>query len=337
MQFVKMKPKGVVKMINSINTMEVKMIYLKKFFQTASLLVLLFGLFACQEKDNIVNPDSNSSFEKLVLSDDDILSFEPNYNEEEAMSFLGKLSKTVFPVKVGQNMKLVSRTLEVDSSSETAIGTLTEVFDGKLIIAASFTEPTMPRNLANVDTVITKTFSTTITRKIKFEKTVSANAKRNWRITAVSLPEGGTLNPGVEITRMTVTLPNGDNIDVTNPNDYWLERFPGIRHQIPVINRGQGVKLTVHVKSLYDGEDFISLTFGAVRGQGHHRTKAKFDLISSEFDGAYYNKVYEQTWNEVMQPMGHKHAIVNALPAASLNDSDAPVEENSWGMPYIIK
>lgn len=324
-------------MINSIKIMEVKMRYLKNFFQSAALLVLLFGLFACQEKDNIVTPESGSTFEKLVLADDDILSFEPNYNEEEAMSFLGKLSKTIFPVKVGQNMKLVSRTLEVDSSSETAIGTLTEVFDGKLFIAASFTEPTTPPMFTKIDTVFTKTFSTTITRKIKFEKAISANAKKNWRITAVSLPEGGTLNPSVEITQMIVTLPDGDTIDVVNPNDYWLERFPGIRHQIPVINRGQGVKLTVKVKSLFDGEDFVSLTFGAVRGQGHHRSKAKFELISSEFDGVYYNKVYEQSWNEVMQPMGHKHAIVNALPAASLNDSDAPVEENSWGMPYIIK
>jgi len=325
-------------MIISINKMEVTMIYVKKIFQTVSLMALIFGFFACQDKDNIVNPDSNgSTFEKLILADDDILSFEPNYNEEEAMSFLGKLSKTVFPIKVGQNMKLVSRTVDIDSSSETAIGTITEIFDGKLFVAASFTEPTTNFPMNKIDTVITKTFSTTVTRKVKFEKVTILKAKKNWRISAVSLPQGGTLNPSITITRMTVTLPDGDTIDVTSPNDYWLERFPGIRHQIPVVNRGQGVKLAVEVKSLYDGEDFVSLTFGAVRGQGHHRTKAKFELVSSVFDGVYYNKVYEQTWNEVMQPMGHKHAIVNALPAISLNDSDATVEENSWGMPYIIK
>ena len=317
--------------------MEVTMLLFKKISQTAFLFAFMFSFFACQEKDNIVSPDSNGSvFKQLVESDEDITSFEPNYNEEDAMSFLGKLSKTVYPVKIGQNMKLVSRDLQIDSSQETAVGVLTETFDGRLIIAASFTEPTNPM-FSKVDTVVFKNFTTTVTREIKFEKTNSSVSKRNWRITSVSLPEGGTSNQSVEITKMTVTLPNGDTIDVTSPNDYWLDRFPGIRHQIPVINRGQGVKLTVEVKSLFDGEDFITLTFGAIRGQGHHRTKARFELVSSEFDGTYYNKVYTQTWNEVMQPMGHKHAIVNALPMSSVNDSDSPVEENSWGMPYIIK
>ncbi|GAB4145490.1 MAG: hypothetical protein Fur0015_12730 [Ignavibacteriales bacterium] len=310
---------------------------IKKISQVAFLFVFMFSFFACQEKDNIVTPTSGGSvFKQLVESDDDILSFEPNYNEEDAMSFLGKLSKTVYPVKIGQNMKLVSRDLQVDSSAETAIGVLTEIFDGKLIIAGSFSEPTNPM-FNKVDTVITKNFSTTVVRKIKFERVNSSISKKNWRIVSVSLPQGGTDNQSVKISKMIVTLPNGDTIDVTSPNDYWLDRFPGVRHQIPVINRGQGVTLTVEVKSLYDGEDFISLTFGAIRGQGHHRTKAKFDLVSSEFDGTYYNKVYTQTWNEVMQPMGHKHAIVNALPMSSVNDTETPVEENSWGMPYIIK
>lgn len=313
------------------------MFLIKKISQVSFLFIMMFSFFACQENENVVDPTSGGSvFKQLVESDDDILSFEPNYNEEDAMSFLGTLAKTIYPIKIGQNMKLVSRDLQVDSSSETAIGVLTETFEGKLIIAGSFSEPASSM-FNKVDTIITKNFSTTVVRKIKFEKVNSSVSKKNWRITSVSLPEGGTDNQSVKISRMIVTLPNGDTIDVTSPNDYWLDRFPGVRHQIPVINRGQGVTLTVEVKSLFDGEDFITLTFGAIRGQGHHRTKAKFELISSEFDGTYYNKVYKKSWNEVMQPMGHKHAIVNALPMSSVNDTDTPVEENSWGMPYIIR
>ena len=65
---------------------------------------------------------------------------------------------------------------------------------------------------------------------------------------------------------------------------------------------------------------------------GGNRVKSKFDLVSSTGD----LKVYEKTWIAHPGP-GNRHAVVNVLSNASVFDDAAPVEENTWGIPYLVK
>ncbi len=322
----------------------------KKLFLPAGML-FFFILFAaaCKNSDSVTQPGDESlndlqALQKLVDEDESLQSFEPNYNEEEAMDlFGGGLAKAIFPVRVGQRMSLVDRELVVDfdEESDTAIGVLTKTFDGILFIAASYDEFTLvpgekpDSNL--VDTLIQKEFSTVVTRNIKFVKVRNTeNPERNWKIGAVSLPEGGTGSANIFITELTVDLPNGEQVVVDDPNEFYLERSPGYRNQIPNLNRGEEVTVTVEMQSTYSDTDFVSLTYGALRGGKHHRAKKRFELIDETFDGQFYTRTFQQSW-VINQGRGHKHAIINAIPKQVLFDDETEVEEHSWGMPYLVR
>lgn len=302
---------------------------------------LVLFLSSCQKESTITNPEDEPTTDqeamlKLVEEDENIQSFEPNYNEDDAMSLIGKVATEIFPVRVGQRMTSISRNLDVTFDGDSAYGVLTHSFEGILFIAASYDSVDFTDSAA-VDTVLQKPFSTTVTRNIIFEKIANTRFPlRNWRIVAISLPEGGTADDNIEITKLTVFTPNGDSIEVTNPNGYYLEKFPGIRRQIPVLYRFQEVRVKVELRSKYPDNDFVSLTYGAIPGGRHYRAKKLFEIVSSDFDGEFYNRVYEQTWI-TRQHRGPKHAIINALPYQVLHDDAADVEVSTWGMPYIVR
>ena len=205
---------------------------LKKFSIILFSIISILWLFGCSEDknslvDSQVNPSDQQAFEKIVDSDESIASFEPNYNEQEAMDLvLGKTTTVIYPIKVGQRMILVSRNLEMQVFGDSAIGTLTKTFIGTLYIAASYNPAK-----TQVDSVFKKSFSTTITTKILFVK--FANTRKpvdNWKIAEISLPEGGTFTSNIEITKLTIDFSSGEVLEVTSPNDFFLYRNNSYMH-----------------------------------------------------------------------------------------------------------
>lgn len=318
---------------------------MKKTKSPANLLLLFFTallfMSACNNQEAIVNIEDTvadkDALLKLVDEDETIQSFEPNYNEEDAMDFLGKTNTLIYPVRVGQRMRAVSRALEVSFEGDSAFGVITSVFEGRLFIAASY-DPFNWGDSNIVDTVIVKDFTTTVTRGILFKKVADTQDPiKNWKIAAVSLPEGGTLTDNIKIRKITVFLPSGDTLEITSPNQYFLSREPGMtpHHLLPTLNRNQEVLVRVEIASVYADTDFVTLTYGAYRGGEKHRAKRKFEFVSQEFDGALYYKVFEQIWVTRQAP-GWKHAIINAVPYQVVKDDAAPVEQNTWGVPYRV-
>jgi hypothetical protein len=323
--------------------------HFKSIFSNLLLILIFLGfLSACNNQDSLTEPDENQTdieaMQKLTDEDEDLQSFEPNYNEEDVMDFIfPKIAAEIYPVRVGQKMRLVSRNLNITFEGDTAYGVLTKTFEGKLFIAASF-EPfdTLGANL--IDTLVEKEFSTVVTRNIIFEKVNNSLSDRwNWRIIAISLPEGGTLTENIQITKLTAYLPNGDTLTIDSPNDYYLHRGPGkfgwfgrrFWHQFPDVGRFEEVTIVVNVQSAYEADDFVTLTYGA-RRNGYNRAKKRFELVSSEFDGQYYQKVYQATYT-THQHIGPYHAIINAMPKQVIYDDATPVEINTWGFPYFVK
>lgn len=313
---------------------------LKKWLSMALMVISLIWLTGCS-KDNVVEnnepADSDqAAMEVIVDSDEDISSFMPNYNEDDAMNFaLGKTSTEVYPLKVGQKMTLINRTLNLVTEGDTAYGKLVKTFAGTLFIAASY-DPVVPGDTAAVDTVIRKEFTTTITRNIVFaKKAKTKNPVENWKIVAISLPEGGTLSENINIEKLTMYLPNGDTLLITSPNDYYLYRGIASKKQIPSFSRGENTLIKIEVLSAYADTDFVTVTYGADK-RGMNRMKRKFNLVSSEEKDGMYLKVYELT-TKAHQGLGHFHAIVNVMPKQSIFDDASPVEESTWGVPYIVK
>lgn len=266
---------------------------------------------------------------KIADGDSALASFDYNYNEDNAMSFMGKISTTIYPLKVGLRVHIVNRTMSIDIIGDTAYATLTKTYEGVLLISASYDSASSP-----ADTVISKPFTSTITRKIIFVKVANTEFPiRNWRIAAISFPEGGTSHPNINIEKVTVFLP-ADTLMITSPNDYFLSRGWGWWRKLPFILRNHPVKVQVQLFSAYNDDDFVTLTYGA-DFKGLHRAKKRFELISSTPVTGGYDKVYEQTYNSNQFP-GYYHAIINAFPRQVIYDDSVPVENEMWGIPYAV-
>ena len=328
------------------NNRSTKMEILKSLLKSAfnRRLLGIFAVFSilfivgCQE--SVTNPEESEptsdqeALQKIADEDSSLESFDDAYNEEDLMDFgLGKIQTPVYPFRVGHRVHLVNRTLTVDIQGDTAYGTITKNFEGVLLIEASYDSgSTAP------DTVIQKVFSATVTRNIIFVKVGHSDRPLlNWKIAAISLPEGGALSSNIEIKKLTVFLPGSDEIVVESPNDYYLSRQRGWMHwkDIPVIPRFDSVLVRVELFSSYEDDDFVTVTFGRNRFVGN-RIKRRFELVSSTQVSGGYIRVYEQTFRAYSFP-GFFHAIINAFPKQVIFDDAAPVESSMWGIPYYVK
>lgn len=322
---------------------------MKNAVSVIKVSIVLFAvlLFSAGCKSNVTGPEDSQLTDKdamlkLVDGDETISSFESNFDEEEALDMVySKTGAEIFPVKMGQKMLLTSRDLQVNVVGDTAYGTLTKTFEGVLYIAASLDSIDTQSKAASVDTVIEKTFNTTVVRNIIFAKRDNAveddsvNLYRNWKIQSVSLVKGGTALTNAEITKITFTMPDAE-YTVENPLEYYLDKGPGWRRHICSIGMSKEVLVKIEVTSSYAEDEYVSLTYGAAKNGLKWRTKRFLELTSSVQNGNIYTKIYEGTFN-IRQFVGHKHAVVNVVPFSVANDDSAPVEESTWGFPYFVK
>jgi hypothetical protein len=345
---------------------------LTKLLTLTAFLGMVF--IGCQE--GTISPvDSGSSLSdedqlrKLIEEDESINSFEANYNEEEAMELLGSsLSKTIYPLRVGHRMKLVNKNIDIKIEDDSAFAYVENTFEGILYIAASY-EPYQEIDNAIVDTVVEKPFTTLVTHNVIFARRSNWGLnffgnpdaiedgsgrdqnsdqgdggvhgvidlhRRAWKIVAVSLVEGGTGSANILITKLSLTLPDGREIVVESPNDFYLYRILGRPDQVPALSSGEDVLLKVELQSAYADTDFVSLTFGALSDRRFSRQKRLLELISEEFDGQFYMRTFQIEWKP-RNDRGPKHAVVNAMPRQVVFDDETEVEAHSWGTPYIIR
>jgi hypothetical protein len=311
--------------------------HLRHFLSLVTVVSLIF-LIGCQ--DSVMDTEDTEpttdkeAMEKIADEDSSIQSFDEAFNENEFMDFgLGKIQTPVYPFRVWHRVHLVSRNIVVDIQGDTAYATLTKNFEGTLFIKASYDSTAM-----EPDTTIQKVFNATVTRKLIFVKV--ANTPRpflNWKLAAVSLPEGGALSENIDIKKLTIFLPNGETIVVESPNDYYLSRHHGWLwwwRDIPVIPRNDSVLVRVELFSSYEEEDFVTVTFGRNKFGGENH-KRRFEFVSSTQVAGGYEKVYEQTFRTHTFP-GFFHAVINAFPRQVIFDDKAPVESSIWGIPYFV-
>ncbi|MGE5807418.1 MAG: hypothetical protein ACM34O_16305 [Ignavibacteria bacterium] len=303
-------------------------------YLTTILGLIFIAFIGC--KDSTVGPPAEDpekeALQQIADEDSAIASFEPNYNEEDQMSILNKAATEIYPFrKIWHRISSISRTFNVTIAGDSAFGVYTKNYEGILYIAASYDSDAVAP-----DTVIQKPFASTVTRNIIFIKTGNTDRPRlNWKIAAISLPEGGTQSAHIDITKLTIFLPNADTMVITSPNDYYLSRWHRWWRALPIISKGEAVTLHVEVYSEYAEDDFVTLTYGA-NLLGLHMAKKRFELLSSTPSGNGYIKVYQQTYNTNQWP-GFYHAVINAFPSQVITDDAAPVENEMWGIPYFVR
>ncbi len=340
-------------------------------FLSLFLLSIIFAvvLSSCKDPLNINDPQfANSSetqkFLKIAETSSSVSSFTPNYSEEQAMTLAGTMGKGLYPVRIGQKMKLVDKNLTLVKDSTTAVGTLVQTFEGTLTIEGSFQQPTIGIR-SHVDTTVQKSFSSTITRKIQFKKVANTgNDTLDWKVNAISLPNGGTTGDNIQIVKIILTTQDGTEVVIEDPNAYFFKvgkengghdndvednddkdnhgleagsefKEHGWGNLLTWYKKNQPVKLTVEVLSKSSDPDFLTVTYGAMMN-GNTGTKEKFDLVSSTQVGLSYKKVYERRWYTNSNAT-RMHAVINALPRSVVYDTETSVEEKTWGIPYRVK
>jgi hypothetical protein len=317
--------------------MKMRNIFMNYFLLFFFLGGILF-LVGCQDNSVETTPQTTTTDKQSVIdvveADSLIASFEPNYNEDGAITYLSKTNAEIKPLRVWQKMNLTNKNVDISFDADTAYAHITKTFEGTFFISG-----TTDLTATKPDTLIKKAFTSIITRNAVLVNISKVDTVKRWVVKAVSLPEGGTEGSTVNITKLTVFLPSGDTLSISSPNDYYLVRRWGWHwwrwHNVPCIQRDKNVTIQVELTSAYADTDFVSLTFGANRF-GLNRCKKIFELVSSTENGAGYDKVYEQTFRSNSYA-GFFHAIINALPKQAIYDDSTDVELSTWGVPYFVK
>ncbi len=307
-----------------------------KFF---SLILFASVLWFSGCKDETTSPETYDTdavaLQALALEDSSNSSFEAAFNDSDPMNFLGKTATDVFPIRIGRRITSVSRTFSQTILSDTAYVTVNYNFAGNFFLVASYDSSAIG-DTTKIDTVIVKPFTSVATRKLIFVRVNSTrNPRINWKLVAVSLPEGGTVTSNLQIQKLSIYLPSGDSIVVTSPNDYYLSKFAGVRKLIPVVTRGLQVRVKLDVFSTYAEDDIVVLTYGA-NSFGRFKEKRILTLVSSTPALNGYNKVYEQTFRP-LQLGGLYHALVDVMSRGSIYTDNRPFENKVWGFPYYVK
>lgn len=304
----------------------------KFLFLVLSLVLLIYG---CTKESEIVSSLSNSDKEvikQIIENDDFIASADASLNDGTYLPpefDFGSFSKAFYPLRWGRIVKKVTKEYDYEQVNDTlVVVTVTRTVESDLKIAGSYTSgKTTP------DTVITKPLKEVFKRKVQVVKVSSADTTRarKWKIWAVSLVQGGTENSNIAIKKISLTLPNGNVVEVTDPlNQFYRPGFWGYRDGVPSFNPSATVKFTVTVQSATPDTDIVSLTYGVDRF-GFFRARKLFKLVSSSGGQEVY-----QADVKVHLHRGSFNAMIHAISRESLYDDSAPVSVSVWGVPYVV-
>ncbi len=281
------------------------------------------------------------SMKAQALQDQFVANTEETFQDDavEPMDYgtFGKTDAAITPIRFGRFITSVTRTATVttEPGDTIAIVNIQKTIEGVLkILAVDANGDTLPD-------VIEKPFTDQSTRNVVFKR-VNRDIVRfwkNWVPVGTSLVSGGTVAPNdnIHLTQVKLYLPSGDSITVTDPEHYylryaWTKLFTGGRKDVPELLGGQRVLLQATVESASPDTDFVALRYGV---GGMMRRRAHMTLVSEEFDGSVYTRVFEIAFNVNFQ-RGWFHAGIDAVTRETLFDDQAPYSVSWWGVPYRV-
>jgi hypothetical protein len=167
---------------------------------------------------------------------------------------------------------------------------------------------------------------------------VNPRRRFRWHVTSVSLSEGYSNPSTVDIVEMVIKAEGHDEIVITNPLEYFIDR-----RTVASLHKFSDVKVQVKVENTTpdpieypEGSgafENLRLHYGLNRF-GHHARKT-FEFVGVD-DNGY--QVYEGNWT-IRQRPGTHHAIIDLIDNGTILSTDAdayPYSSASWGMPYVV-
>jgi hypothetical protein len=318
------------------------------FLLSASVLTGLF-VGGCHKDDGLNDQapagvtNEEQAMTYFATNDEFVANEEVTFSDKAVESFnygtFGKVDAAFTPLRWGRIVTSITRNVSTTIQPEDtiSISLVEKTITGTLKIRGL--------NASNDTVTIDKPFTDMSTRKVIFKR-VNRDTKRywmNWVPVATSLVNGGTVgtNNSVKITKLQFFNPNGDEVVVTNPNEYylryrWLKLFGGGQKDVPELVGGQVLKIAVTVESTSPDTDLVALRYGAGSGQ---KKRVQLALTSEVNNGGTFTRVFEvsrATPQFMNFHRGFFHLGVEVMSKATLYDDAAPYSVNWWGVPYRV-
>ncbi len=304
----------------------------------AGILAGALVLAGCQKNDNPVGSGLSSlttdqqAIQDIISSDSLFTSDATSLNDGSVT--LAKTATAILPRNWGREIDFnsVNRTVTFQTVDDsTVIATVKTSFSGTVWIRAKYA----PTDTAF--TTVTKPFSETVTRYVRFVKVANTNVPRlNWRMREISVAEGGTTTAAVTINQVRFFM-GTDTLTISDPANYWFRTgMPG-GHQMPMFSQTfmQGFRMEVTVTSTSPDSDIVSV-HRPYWYLGRWQYRAPMTLVSQTDNGdGTFTRVYAASWSGVWS--GRHHIFVGALTRASIFDDQAPFSSHYWGIPFIVQ
>lgn len=297
----------------------------RMMFSMTGVFMIGLVLWGCQSPTDPIE-DKFAVFQEMMESDPLFTSDATILAGDQDVASLSllKTSAPIIPVIWGRQVTSVTRSVTFEDFSDTVvIATVTGTITGNVKIAAidSVGDTTI--------TIVSKPFTETVTRKVKFAKIANTDRVRdNWRMREISAVKGGTANSLITINELQAII-GSDTLTVTDPNEYFLRLGNFAGRQLPSLGMATPIKVRITITSTESDTDFVMLHRPAFLRPVHARTA----LVSQTGSGPY-TRVYEFTWNSHIK--GRHHFYVSAVTRNSLFDDSAPWATQLWGFPYLV-
>lgn len=323
-------------------------------------IALLFT--ACESPSEVVlSPfEEEKSYFEFVMKNDDFFKSEEEILNDPDMNNVDKEildgDNEIRPWRTLRRVLSIDRSFSYDFIDDTtAIVTMTRTMEVRLFISGH-----MEPGEGNVwrDTLVTKDFTETATRKARFVKVNdTGTAEDDWKLVDISLLEGGTPERDFDIDRLKLDLPGDRSFEYDDPLNTFLRVGLGTR-EVPVVTlavfRDDGYALEITVRSTQESPEMIYLRHGGVVGAqvgpgGYMRRMHVGSPVSTETtEAGEYIRRYVIDWDpfiELHNPVwrgeqirrGRFSTVIEAVSYDTLHDIEAPVQTNYWGVPFIIE
>ncbi len=310
------------------------------------MAVGLLSFYGCQSDGPIAGNDDSPDIEaiKTLLSDSADVTFdaldeesESNIDNDGPSNALDKdIVRTRF---VRIRRRPVERTVEVTKETDsTATAYVKTTFEGILKVKkAVMTDSTL--NIEWFDKPIKHTVERYVHLKKVFD---SADAPhRGWRVVGISLQNGFSEQPGVQIVELVIKAEDQDSVVITDPLEFFqngvnLFTFP----RFTKVHLRVKVKNTTPNPLVYpegtEATETVLLHFGRnPRFARAHFGRAWFTYVGKDDAG---NNVYAGTWT-VMQIAGLHHAVIDIIDNGTILEKsveDYPYVSATWGSLYRV-
>jgi hypothetical protein len=315
----------------------------------AAMPVIITGCGLPGEVPLTTFDDAVGYFKDVMVNDEFFSSEEGILNDGETFD-IAKLSEQtgdepIFPRRFGRIVHSIERTFQYEPQNDSIVVvtmTRTILGDFRILYATSV--------LGAADDIVNKPFIEENVRKARFLKVANTGVpESDWKLVALSLLEGGTIERRFGIESLTVHFRGDENPRTfTDPLGQFFRIGYGMRN-IPRVDYDPTTNLRtgIEVKFISEnpereivflrqggGQSIVDFA-GNTRALFASRTRMGFQS-ETDLGNGLFERTYAIQWVPGIL-RGRLCMLAEVISPGTLFDLDAEVESHYWGVPFVVE